>query len=310
MRGFLKLATDRPRGLFLIAAFCGLYLQCFILPAVPTYQGEAAPILLLEARRMLEGQVIYRDFFEFLLPGTQVVYLAFFRLFGVRAWIPNLLFILLGVGLAWAGLEISRRLLRGGLAFLPSLLFLAFALSNEVSRDATHHWFSALAVLAALVPLLEKRDPPRIAAAGALCGLAALFTQSRGAMGALGIAVFLLWEAYVRKQNRRVLLKAEACLFGSSLAVLVLPLIYLAAKVGLRHFFYCIITYPMEFYPRYYWNTRPFTWRSRPNSHSRSPFLPSASGFSCTCWCRWCTCCSSCATGESRGCVRRSPGTA
>ena len=55
-------------------------------------------VYLLNAARMLEGQAIYKDFFQYTTPGTELVYLSLFKAFGARAWVPNLVVILLGSG--------------------------------------------------------------------------------------------------------------------------------------------------------------------------------------------------------------------
>ena len=55
-------------------------------------------VYLLNAARMLEGQAIYKDFFQYTTPGTELVYFVLFRLFGPRAWIPNAMLFDLGTG--------------------------------------------------------------------------------------------------------------------------------------------------------------------------------------------------------------------
>jgi hypothetical protein len=69
----------------LLAAAVFVYLQLFILPDIPLLDHGDQTIYLFNAARMLEGQVMYRDFFQFTPPGTEFVYLALFKLFGVRA---------------------------------------------------------------------------------------------------------------------------------------------------------------------------------------------------------------------------------
>jgi hypothetical protein len=165
----------------LLGSLNSLYFRSFIPLHIPVFQGDSSPIFLMEVMKMLQGQFIYRDFFEFTLPGVQTVYLALLKLLGVRAWIPNALYVLLGLTLAWIGIRISRHLMDGAWAYLPSALFLSFAFESE--PDPTHHWFSSLAAMAAVAVLMEKRSHVRIAAAGALCGLSALFTQNRGGGG-------------------------------------------------------------------------------------------------------------------------------
>jgi hypothetical protein len=46
----------------LLGSLCFLYLRTFLLPCVPIYQGDNAPFFLLDAARMLRGEVIYHDF--------------------------------------------------------------------------------------------------------------------------------------------------------------------------------------------------------------------------------------------------------
>src|SRR5262245_3034191 len=86
----------RYTSLVLALAAGLLYLDSFILPHTPIYRGDSSPIFLFEAVRMLKGDHIYRSFFELTLPGTQAVYLGLFEVFGVRAWVPNLMFVLVG----------------------------------------------------------------------------------------------------------------------------------------------------------------------------------------------------------------------
>src|SRR6059036_3109270 len=93
------------------------YLLTFIWPHTPIYQGDNAPVFLLDAVRMSEGQVIYRDFLQFTLPGTEVVYLVLFKAFGIRAWIPSALLLLFGVGLTWLSIVISKQLMTGASVF-------------------------------------------------------------------------------------------------------------------------------------------------------------------------------------------------
>src|SRR5215831_8902221 len=95
-------------AVFLLLAFAFVYLQVFMLPFTPVAAWGDQSLFLLESRHMLEGLAIYRDFFEFNAPGIDVLYWALFRLFGVRAWIPDFMLVLVGVGLAWLILMISR----------------------------------------------------------------------------------------------------------------------------------------------------------------------------------------------------------
>jgi hypothetical protein len=97
----------------LLASAVFLYLQAFILPNVPRIANGDQGIHLSLAARMFEGQLIYRDFDHFPLPGTDVLYLSLFKLFGVRAWIAPAMLILIGVVVTWLSIEISTKLMSG-----------------------------------------------------------------------------------------------------------------------------------------------------------------------------------------------------
>jgi hypothetical protein len=253
IKGFIRNVSDRWGALLVGVWLTCLYLDSFIFPCIPIYQGDTAPIYLLEARKMLDGQMIYRDFFQFTLPGTQVVYCLLFKLFGVRAWIPSATLVVLGIALASVIVAVSRQVLSGRSAYLPSLLFLAFGFVTE--PDPTHRWFSIVACMGALAVLLIKRSPARLAAAGALCGLATLFTQSSGLTAVLAFTTFLLWECRAQKLGRSWLVKAEMYLWSSFLATTVPPVLYLISKVGLERFINCTVVFLMKYWSKWYWGT-------------------------------------------------------
>jgi len=248
----LQKSADRASLIFLAGSLVFLYLLTFILPHTPILQGDTAPIFLLDAVRMLQGDVIYRDFFELTLPGTPLVYQASFRVFGIRAWIPNAMLILLGVSLSWLSIGISKRLMNAGYVLLPSLLFLTFVFGNTL--DANHHWYSTLAIIGALALLIEGRSHRHIAMAGALCGVATCFTQSRGVVSTLGFAAFLIWEFHKKGQSWRELVKAEFCLIGPMLGITVPLIAYFAWKAGMHRFLFCAVTFVRLYYGEWRWN--------------------------------------------------------
>jgi hypothetical protein len=124
-------------GVLLLSAVF-LHLQVFILPDVPRIANGDQGIHLSLAARMLDGELIYRDYDHFPLPGTDVLYLALFKVFGVRAWIAPVMLIVIGVTLVWLSIEISKRLMTGAVVFLPGVLFLVFPFTGFM--DETDHW--------------------------------------------------------------------------------------------------------------------------------------------------------------------------
>ncbi len=239
---------DTPTLLFLIAAFVFLYTFLFVPPFIPiSYNGDGM-FFLPAGQRMYEGEMIYRDFFEFVTPGTALVYLLLFKLFGLRPWIPNLLSLLLGLALAGLGVVIAKKMMRASLTFLPSAIFLVAA--REFLCEPTHHWFSLLATTAAIAPLLDRRTPARIAAAGFFCGLTSCFTQTRGVAVVVGFGVFLWWESRRRQEAGRELLKKEGWLVTSFLATLIAVNAYFIWKAGPARFLWCTVVYVLKYYPK------------------------------------------------------------
>lgn len=249
-----KAGLNRRLLCVLLLCACGfLYLETFVLPATPWAPVGDQSIYLQHGARMLQGQLIYRDYDHFTFPGTDFVYLCLFRIFAVRAWIPQAMLVLLGVGIAWLTTAICLKIMAGPVAFLPALLFLTLPFSGYL--NATHHWYSTLAATAALAVLMERRSVVRVAVAGALWGIATCFTQSV-ALGVLGLAVFLVWE-HAHDQPRALLFKKETWLFVSFLATLLAFNSYFIWRAGLKEFLYYTVVFVAKYYPADWFNT----WR-------------------------------------------------
>jgi hypothetical protein len=73
--------------LFLAGAGVFLYLRTFLLPTTPFAATGDQSLFFARAVRILQGQLPYRDFFEIVTPGTDLIYAAGFGLFGVHAWV-------------------------------------------------------------------------------------------------------------------------------------------------------------------------------------------------------------------------------
>ena len=232
---------------FLLGALVFLYLSLFILPTTPIYFAGDSSVYLLNAKRMLEGESIYRDFFQFTLPGTEVFYLTLFKLVGPRIWIPNVTLIVLGLGLTALIAYVSRKVLAGWTAFLPALLFLTFVYWQWL--DPSHHWFSTLMVMGALAVVIERRTLPRLALAGAICGLAAFFTQMKGVTGWLGLAMFLLWERRHTQEKYGSLLVKELGLLTAFVVTLATASAYFIWNAGWERFLYCTLEFGIRYYP-------------------------------------------------------------
>lgn len=137
---------------FAAATFVFLYLRTFVLPGTPLVAYGDETIFFGHGIRILHGQVPFRDYFTFVMPGTDLFYAGAFGVLGVHAWVAQGFVIVLGGAIAGALVWMSRKVLNGVAIFLPALLFLT--LDFDVNKDATHHWYSTLLVLAASGVLL------------------------------------------------------------------------------------------------------------------------------------------------------------
>jgi len=242
-----------------------LYLQVFVLPSTPRLATGDQGIYLNNGARMLAGEIIYRDYDHFTLPGTDVTYLALFRLFGVRAWIPQAMLIVLGTSLVWLIVVVSTKVMPLAPSLLTGLLFVTLPFSSWL--DASHHWYSTVGTTAALAVVLEKRSLARLIGAGVLLGVATFFTQSV-ALCVVGFAVFLLWEHRVEKTPRALLLAKEVALLVSFLATLTACLAYFVWKVGLKRIFYFTVVFVVRYYPADWFNNRRVYLTGRPQLHN------------------------------------------
>jgi len=195
--------------------------------------------------RMLNGQRIYQDFLQYTPPGTDLVYLTLFRLFGLRLWITNFVVLALGLAFVWLVYSTSRRILPHGSAVLASALFLVPVYGNAI--NATHHWFGVLAVLAAIRVLSAGRTPIRILLAGMLLGLASFFSLYHGAAALLAVGAFLAWSGLRTEQNWKSLgVDLLFALFAYLLTLATLSSPYIIA-IGIRQLWYFQVTYVHRF---------------------------------------------------------------
>ena len=230
--------------LFFAATLIFLYLRTFLLPGTPLVASGDETLYFTHGLRIMHGQVPFRDYFTYVMPGVDLFYAGAFRLFGVHAWLAQTFEILLGGSIAIVLVWISHSVLSGPAIFLPSLLFLV--LDFDITKDATHHWYSTLLVLSATGVLLGGRSVRRLLAVGALCGLATVFTQSQGVLSLIAITVYLWW---IDKDDKHR--------FTTQLAALVLPfavivggvLGYFAFRVGFASLYYALVTFVFLYFP-------------------------------------------------------------
>src|SRR5262252_649051 len=195
--------------------FAVCYLRLFVFPNVPILLLGDAIGLENEGARIVARQLLYRDFFEILPPGTPYTYALLVRTFGLRNWIP------LAVMPCLAGITVllmtlaSGRIMRGNVIALPALLFAGPILFR--SADATHHWFSTILVLTAMLILLGKNTILRIAAARSMLRRGRMFHTDQRGNGGCRLCDLPYMEVMARElKSARCLAQLFAALWGGS----------------------------------------------------------------------------------------------
>ncbi len=244
---FRTLGVRQADALFLIACFVFLYLHLFLFPLTPIFYEGDHVALLNDAKRILEGEVLYRDFFEFTFPGGSVLYFLAMTLVGAKYWISSFFILSHGMAAAVLGLYIGRQVIGGNwYAYLPSSLYIFFGF-RWYGIDGEHRMFSPLFVLLAIAILLRSRSYSRIALAGISCSFASYFTQQRGLVAVAAIGLFLLIEIAIKNGEwlRFVRSASILCLsFGGALLILLAPSI---ASAGPDVFFQSTIVFLVNY---------------------------------------------------------------
>ncbi len=226
---------------------CTFYLcaNLFTLRGIPFLLGGDQVVFWTYAQRMLLGQRVYLDFFEFTPPGTDLVYLSAFRLFGPRLWTTNLIVLLIGVALTWLCFRVALHIMPRSRASLAAALFVVLIYGKLL--NGTHHWFCQVALLGAVLVLLRRRSLARIAIAGGLFGLAAFFTQTTGVIAAAAAVLFLFWERSATRSPLRILLRQCILLVLGFGAVWGAASAHWLATVGIRRLIYFQVVFPARF---------------------------------------------------------------
>ena len=196
--------------------------------------------------RILAGELPYRDFFEKLPVGSDLTFALLIKWFGLCTWMPGLVMDCLAAAIVFLMTVVAGRVMRGSVVVLPGLLLAGIILPG--SLDATHHWFSTLAALAGTLVLLDGITSSRIAAAGALCGLAACYTQTAGAWVLAGFALYLVWKGRREGMAAGECVRKCVLLCGAAAAVFAIANTYFIWAAGLRHWFFCVIVYPLRYF--------------------------------------------------------------
>ena len=219
-----------------------LYANLFTFHNVPLLVLADQTFFWEYAYRMLQGDRIYTDFFQFTPPGVDLTYFVLLKLLGPSLWVVNTGLILLGVAFFWTCFSVAHRILSRNQALFTAAFIVVLIFGDRL--DGTHHWFSLTLSLCAVRVVMTRRTPPRILCAGALAGTAAFFTQTAGAAAVTALTLALCWECLAyRKSRRETLMQIMLLVTAFALEWIALNAHFIAT-LGWQRFFYLQVTYP------------------------------------------------------------------
>jgi hypothetical protein len=207
--------------------------------------GTDEGTLLYGAARVAEGQVLYRDFFEVMGPGTIYSVAWAFKLFGATWLITRILLGLVSVSTVLLLYHLHRRL-RARFEAIPAILFFA-ALFGPAWPAVSHHGDSTLFALLAFTVLLRWLDTQRsflLFAAGLLAGVTTCFLQPKGLLLVFSF-VAILWSRDRKSPGR---LRSMALLLGGYVAVGFVVVALFGAAGAFQDFTYANIVWPLKNY--------------------------------------------------------------
>ncbi|MFH1312162.1 MAG: hypothetical protein ABIJ00_02945 [Candidatus Eisenbacteria bacterium] len=175
--------------------------------------------LLDGVEKIMEGQVIYRDFHHTYAPGRFYLVAAAFEVFGKNILVERVLFALLQAVKCGLAFLIVRAIVRSGFAYLaPVLIMIAPGPWHKV-------FFSSLGFLAAYAVMRSiHRGLKYIVLGGAIVGLCALFRQDVAGVAVIGGVAGMLLRQLDRREGFSVLVSRLACLLAG-LAIVIVPVV-------------------------------------------------------------------------------------
>ena len=157
---------------------------------------------LYGAKRILDGQVLYRDFFDFVTPGTDYFWASVFYLFGVKLSVARIAISISNAVAISIVVFISYRVIKNKLlAAFPPIFFAIYAGYNYY---VSHHWLILVPVILVLFSGItnikeQSTKPHKWFFAGLATAGAFLFIQSIGLTLFGMLVLFIIWYYTVDK---------------------------------------------------------------------------------------------------------------
>ena len=204
-----------------------------------------------QALRILNGDLIYRDFFTVVTPGSYYTVASLFQIFGEQLMVLRWAALVSGLAIVLVTLAIGRRIVSWPFAAAAALMTTVWGWFL-----ITPNFYSLQAALFALIALffhLRAAADSRIrwvVLAGVMTGFTALVKQNVGAYLAVGLLVSI-WasRAFDTTLDVRARLRGSALLLAGIAMPAVPTMLYLIASGAGPYLYESWVYYPLMKYP-------------------------------------------------------------
>jgi len=205
-----------------------------------------------QALRIIHGDVIYRDFFTVVTPGSYYTVAWLFRIFGTHLMVMRWAVVIMGLGILLATLIAARRVVAWPFAAAAALMTTVWGWFLVTPN--LYSWEAMLFALMAMVCYLRDLQAPRrrwLWYAGVATGLSVLVKQNVGAYTAAALLLTVwLSRAFDLEGDVRGRVRRSAQLIGG-LCLPIVPAVLLLVWSGAGPYLYeSWIYYPLRKYPQ------------------------------------------------------------
>ena len=244
-----RLRYDRGDAWLALIIFSATVLYISWLPRNLSPADES--VYLYEAKRILEGQVLYRDIFEIITPGWMYLMALLFRIFGTDLATARIaMAVMHGVGGVVIYLTCRRLGIRRGWCWPAALAYLV--ISQPAWPIASQHWLTTL-ICVVLLLVCAGRQPARAAwplLPGLVIGVLIGVQQQRGSIMAVGTFTWLVVDHALQRRYRpsppAAPLVTQLSLLVAGALIVVLPLCAgMIASAGFQNVWRALVIHPI-----------------------------------------------------------------
>lgn len=205
------------------------------------------------AKRLLDGEVLYRDVFDITTPGWVLLMTATFAVFGTTLSVARIVAAIIQGCIAVAIFAICRRLGVRRILAAPCAC-VGVVICDRIFSGATYNWLASLLSIAlVLLCLIPTRAVRWAFVIGVDLGLLIAVHQNRGAMLAVGIGAFFMAQRVIDWLHgdvppRGTLWRQLLAIAGGGAMVLIPLLAAVIAKAGIDPVWDCLVMVPLMNY--------------------------------------------------------------